>query len=213
MTVIALPSGAIENPHVVDLADVSTDQNVLLRAHGHTGTGAFGVPVAGGFDADGDGAVDYAFSSMRASPQFRSGAGEVYLLFGDGTVNGARDTGVPDPDSLTFIGDGVSEAAGSELWMDDVTGDGLGDLLIARQNFSPDPSRVGAGALTLVIGGEALRSLAATAQDVDLRAPPGALTLATFVGNRAQDRLGIWMRTGDVTGDGIADIVVGADQT
>jgi hypothetical protein len=36
--------------------------------------------------------------------------------------------------------------------------------------------------------------------------------LTTFVGPTAADRLGIWMRTGDVTGDGIADIVVGADQ-
>jgi hypothetical protein len=35
----------------------------------------------------------------------------------------------------------------------------------------------------------------------------------TFVGASTLSRLGIWMRTGDVTGDGIADIVVGADQT
>ena len=28
--------------------------------------------------------------------------------------------------------------------------DGLGDLLIGRQNFTPEPSRIGAGALTVI---------------------------------------------------------------
>ena len=108
-TLIALPGEAFENPHVIDLADVSTDQNVLLRAHGYTGTGAFGVPVAGGFNVDGDGRIDYAFSSMRASPRSRIDACEVCLFFGDGTVNGTRDTGLTDSDALTFIGDGIAD--------------------------------------------------------------------------------------------------------
>ncbi len=95
--------------------------------------------------------------------------------------------------------------------MDDVTGNGVGDLLIARQNYSP-AGRPGAGALTIVVGGQALRDHAATLASLDLRAPPAAVTLLTLVGAQAVDRLGIWMRTGDVTGDGIADIVVGADQ-
>ncbi|MEO1087002.1 MAG: integrin alpha, partial [Acidobacteriota bacterium] len=34
----------------------------------------------------------------------------------------------------------------------------------------------------------------------------------TLIGANALDRLGIWVRTGDVTGDGIADLIVGADQ-
>jgi len=96
--------------------------------------------------------------------------------------------------------------------MDDVTGDGLGDLLIARQNFSL-PGRTGAGALSIVVGGAALRTIAATRQIVDLAAPPAGLTVFTLVGANAFDRLGIWMRTGDVSGDGVADVVVGADQT
>ena len=197
---------------IVDLAVISTADGTLRRIHGSVGDGSAGVPVAGGFDCDGDGFRDYAMAAMRASPLGRSGAGEVYLVFGDGTIAGALDTASMQAEILKIAGDGASETAGSELWMGDVTGDGLGDLLVARQNFTPDVDRIGAGALTIVVGGNALRTQAATLQHLDLRTPPASMALTTVVGANALDRLGIWMRTGDVTGDGIADIVVGADQ-
>ena len=195
-----------------DIAELSTAESVLARVHGSTGTGLTGVPVAGAHDCDGDGDVDYAFASLQASPQGRVSAGEVYLVFGDGTLSRSLDTAGFDAGILKFHGDGMFETAGSALWMDEVTDDSLGDLLIARQNFSPAPDRIGAGALTIVVGGPELRTHAASLSAVDLRNPPAELGLLTLVGAEAGDRLGIWMRTGDVTGDGIADIVVGADQ-
>ena len=150
---------------------------------------------------------------MRADLPGRQDAGIVYVFFGDGTITGTYDTAVSQSRLLEIHGAGPAEMAGSEVWMDDVTGDGLGDLLIARQNHTPDPGRIGAGALTILIGDPAVRTHAATLTPIDLQAaPPAALTMITFVGANALDRLGIWMRTGDVTGDGIADIVVGADQ-
>jgi len=197
---------------VVDLATVSTSDGVLRRVHGFDGNGAFGVPVAGGFDCDDDGFVDYAMASMLADPLGRQNAGEVYLVFGDGTVAGTVDTAVAQAGVLRIAGDGTDEVTGSEIWMDDVTGDGVGDLLLARQNHRPDAARPGAGALTILVGGSGLRTHAAGLTAVDLRAPPAALALTTIVGVSAVDRLGIWVRTGDVTGDGTADIVVGADQ-
>jgi hypothetical protein len=196
----------------VDLASVSTSSGILRRVFGSEGDGSRGVPVAGGFDCDDDGIVDYAFASMLASPLGRAGAGITYLTFGTGSLSGMLDTAGTHADVLKIAGDVNNETCGSELWMDDVTGDGLGDLLIARQNFTPDAGRIGAGALTILVGGEELRTYAATLQFLDLRSPPMGLVLTTFVGPTSSDRLGIWMRTGDVTGDGIADIVVGADQ-
>ncbi len=195
----------------VDLATLGSD--TLLRVHGNREDGGEdGVPVAGGFDVDGDGHRDFAFASMLASPLGRSGAGEIFLIFGDGTLAGTFDTAVPDARILRVIGDGASEATGSMLWIDDVTGDGLGDLLIARQNFTPDAGRIGAGALTIIAGGEALRTLAAAGTPIDLRAPPSEIAVATAIGVAQTARLGIWIRSGDVTGDGVADIAVGADQ-
>lgn len=195
----------------IDLLGFPTTTGALKRVYGSVGAGAFGVPVAAGYDCDGDGHSDVAMASMLADPLGRTNAGEVYLIFGDGTINGTLDTAVTQAGALRFAGTGPSENAGSEIWIDDVTGDGLGDLLIARQNFTTT-GRTGAGALSIVVGGAGLKTHAQTLQYFDLAAPPVGSLMTTLIGANAFDRLGIWMRTGDVTGDGIADIVVGADQ-
>ena len=208
---LAATAGAQPDP-IVDLAAVSPEDGLVRRVYGATGQGNFGLPVAGGYDVDGDGLVDYAVAFFLSDPSGVANAGEVDLIFGDGTTGGFVDTAVDDPAVLRFVGSQVLELAGSEIWMDDVTGDGLGDLLICRQNFTPDPWRIGAGALTVVAGSAALRAQAASFEAVDLAAPPAGITLTTLVGAAQLDRLGIWVRTGDVTGDGIADLVVGADQ-
>ena len=196
----------------LDLAAVSTDDGILHRVYGSSGDGRYGVPVTGGSDCDGDGLRDSAVAFMTADPFGRSLAGEVHLVFGDGTTAGFIDTSVPQERLLRIAGAGPQETAGNEIWIDDVTGDGIGDLLICRQNYTVDAGRIGAGALTILNGGPALRTHAATLQTVDLQSLPAELTAMTFIGAAALDRLGIWVRTGDLTGDGIADVVVGADQ-
>ncbi|HKK23356.1 MAG TPA: hypothetical protein VJ947_06680, partial [Pseudohaliea sp.] len=207
------PAASAQPVAVTDLAALDSGDGRIERVHGSVGNGAVGVPVAGGHDLDGDGHVDTAFAAMLASPLGRDRAGQVFLVFGDGIIGGTSDTAQADPDILELIGDQAQENAGSEIWIDDVTGDGLGDLLICRQNFSPDGgSRIGAGALTIVPGQAALRVRAALGQAIDLRAIPAGLEATTLLGARAGERLGIWVRTGDVTGDGIADLVVGADR-
>ena len=195
-----------------DLAEAGTEAGVVSRFYGSVGNGNLGVPVAGGFDCDGDGFADYAFAAIQADPLGRDGAGEIALIFGDGTIGGAVDTVGFKEGILKIAGDQDFEVAGGEIWVDDVTGDGLGDLLICRQNFTPGTGREGAGALTIVVGGNALREYAAGLAYLDLRDPPSAITVVTFFGVSAYDRLGIWTRTGDVTGDGVADIVVGSDE-
>jgi hypothetical protein len=209
LALVTFDSGAVAQ--LVDLSTLSTQPGgTLQRTHGSTGTGIYGVPVAGGVDVDEDGFSDIAFAALTADPFGRTDAGEVYLVFGDGTTSGVLDTGVLDDRILVIVGVGSRENAGSEIWMDDVTGDGIGDLLIARQNFNPG-GRPGAGALSIVAGGKALSDLAATQQPLDLGAPPAAIVVTNLIGPSNCDRLGIWVRTGDVTGDQIADLVVGAD--
>ena len=205
--------GASAQPTLtLDLAALATDEGTLSRVYGYTGTGRLGVPVAGGFDLDGDGNRDYAVAFFTTAPLGRGNAGEIDLILGEGNLGGVLDTAAESPSFLRIFGAGPQETAGNEIWMDDVTGDGLGDLLIARQNMTPEPSRPGAGALTILVGSPSLRRLARGTNPIDLAAPPPGLTLTTLLGADAVDRFGIWMRTGDVDGDGIADIVVGADQ-
>jgi len=210
--IASLPSRSAFALDDVDLATVSTASGVLRRVYGSTGNGAFGVPIAGGLDCDGDGLVDYAMASMLADPDGRNDAGIVYLVFGDQTISGTIDTATPHQNVLRIYGDGTREMTGSEIWMDDVTGDGLGDLLIARQNYGLGGARPGAGSLTIVAGSAQLRTLAEAGGVLDLRSPPQEVALTILVGAAIVDRLGIWVRTGDVTGDAIADVVVGADQ-
>ena len=142
-----------------DLMDVAPGDGLYRRLLGSVGNGSSGVPVAGGFDMDKDGDRDYAMTAMRASPQGRFSAGQVFLVFGDGQAIGVVDTADSDPRVLKIHGDQVQENAGSEIWMADVTGDGFGELIICRQNYSPDQDRIGAGALTMIFPDEALRTI------------------------------------------------------
>lgn len=211
-SILISASGFAQPAKTIDLANVPTNNGGLLRVYGHTGNGESGVPVAGGFDIDGDGFKDYAMAAMRASPNNRAEAGEVYLIFGDGSINGTVDTSQNQARVLTILGAAAQEHAGSEIWMDDVTGDNIGDLLICRQDYTTPGGVIGAGALTIIKGGSELRTFASNLVALDLAAPPAAITLTTLIGADIQDRLCMWSRTGDATGDGIADIVVGADQ-
>lgn len=208
------PAAAAPPAFLVDLATVPLDSPDVFRAYGARGNGGAGLPVAAGPDVDGDGAPDVAVAFFTAAPMGRTFGGEVALVFGNGRLAGVDsvDTGPLTAGVLRIVGATAMETAGNEIWIDDITGDGLGDLLICRQNFTPDPARPGAGALTVIAGGPELAVLARRGQVVDLADPPPELTITHLVGAEATDRLGIWVRTGDVDGDGIVDVAVGADQ-
>ena len=197
-----------------DLNGMPTSTGTLMRVHGFgmSNDGVRGVPVCGGFDCDGDGFKDVAMAQIQHDPLGRGGAGSVSLLFGDGAIGGTYDADTFSGRLLKIAGDKNLEVTGAEIWMDDVTGDGLGDLLIGRQNYTPTAGREGAGALTIIFGGASLRSNAVSLAYYDLRTPPAGARQLTIVGVAAYDRLGIWMRTGDVDGDGQVDLVVGADE-
>ena len=112
------------------------------RYLGAFGNGKFGVPVCGGHDCDGDGQLDSAFASISASTSDRSAAGIVTVVWGRaGSFGESLDTLVLDERTLRIGGTQAFEVCGAEIWMDDVDGDGLGDILIGRQNFSPTAAR------------------------------------------------------------------------
>jgi hypothetical protein len=207
---------AADNPVLpIDLLDVTTAEG-LERVYGiSTGNGEFGVPVATGKDVDGDQFVDYALATMTNSSLGRAFNGSVSLVFGNGVIGGTIDTAVVQPGVLRIAGASTREHAGSEIWIDDVTGDGLGDLLICRQDYEPTVPRSGAGAMTILPGGSHLRDFANTQQILDLSPlaiPNPAVPRTTLVGSDFEERFCIWVRTGDIDGDGIADMVVGADR-
>ena len=221
--VLALIGAPIASAQVttLDLTGVDPAVAPLTRVYGPDSDngnsfdlGGLGVPVSAGADCNGDGFMDYGVGHFRRSPLGRVQAGVASLIFGNGTIGGTIDLQQQPPQVLEIYGAALQneqEMAGSEVWIDDVTGDGLGDFLICRQNFSL-AGRAGAGALTILVGDPALTALAAAGTPIDLANPPPGVTLLTLIGAQESGRLGIWVRTGDVTGDGIIDIAVGADR-
>ncbi|TPV93769.1 MAG: hypothetical protein B7733_18805 [Myxococcales bacterium FL481] len=199
----------------VDILELSTETDAFTRLSGPSGPTTFGylgTPVSGGFDLDGDGNNDLAVGHLTStSAAGRPFAGEVNVVFGDGALGNAIDLDTPGSHTLKVIGDGDFEATGNEVWMGDITGDGLGDLLICRQNYDPG-GRIGAGAVTVVPGSPVLRDMAEDGEVLDLRSPPEDLEVLTFAGAAEHDRLGIWVRTGDVDGDGVDELLMAADQ-
>ncbi|HSR68434.1 MAG TPA: VCBS repeat-containing protein [Acidobacteriota bacterium] len=204
-----------QNPvHQLDLARLPTEIGLLTRISGVAGNsrvGIFGVPVAGGEDLDGDGHNDLALAYMTAGPLQRFGAGEVYLIFGSGSL-GQDMVAMPSPRILRIAGLQQMAHCGDSIWMGDFNGDSRGELVIGCQDFSPSGQRQQAGALVLVHGTPLLRQMAVEQQTLDLAAPPGGVEVLRIEGAQAAARLGIWMRNGDVDGDGIDDLVAGADR-
>lgn len=198
----------------MDLLGVTGGSGFLrLSGTGAANDGRFGVPVAAGFDLDGDGHLDFAKANMLDSPLGRTRAGSVLVVFGDSQIAQDIDSAIANPRFLSILGEDNQEATGGEIWMADLTGDGIGDLIIGRPNFrGTAPDRIGAGALTIIVGSPVLRDMAINGTPIDLGAPPNNVNIVTFVGGAELDRFGFWMREGDMTGDGIDDLVIGADQ-
>lgn len=196
----------------IDLLERGVAPNFLSRVYGSVGQGFRGVPVAGGLDINADGFPDAAFSAMLADASDRVEAGQVFVVLGNGSLGESLDSSQASERILRIFGSQASEHLGSEIWIDDVTGDGLGDLLLCRQDYTPATGEIGAGALTIIPGTSQLTGLAQLLTPLDLLNPPAGLSVLTLTGEDTQDRLCMWVRTGDVDGDQIADIVVGADQ-
>jgi hypothetical protein len=159
-----------------------------------------GESVSGAGDVNGDGLEDVIVSARFADPSGRPDAGESYVVFGDPDgFGGALDLAALDG-SNGFRLDGVDFAIWSVSGAGDVNGDGLADLIIGSVNGG-----YGAGESYVVFA--------------DPGGFGGALDLASL--NRTNgfrldgidpgDSSGYSVSgAGDVNGDGLADLIVGA---
>ena len=165
-------------------------------------------------DVNGDGLADLLIGAYGASPN-GSFSGASYVVFGrntaqsgpfpasfdlsslDGT-NGFRLNGVAADDRS---GSAVSSAG-------DVNGDGLADLLIGA--YGADPNGSDSGASYVVFGRNTAQSGPFPAS-FDLSSLDGTNGFR-LDGVAAYDRSGSAVSSaGDVNGDGLADLLIGAD--
>jgi len=197
---------------VVDLSNLSSDDGFIIQ--GDAAGDQAGTSVANVGDINGDGIADVIIGT-RIWFNSANNAGDAYVVFGRDVTGGAAAFGTIDLSALE-PGDGFvvqSKYKVSSVWgtvvsaAGDVNGDGIDDLIVGA------PYATAGGADT----GEAY---VVYGRDVAGGAPAfGAIDLATldptdgFVihGGAAGDMAGFSVSTlGDVNGDGITDLIVGA---
>jgi hypothetical protein len=173
-----------------------------------------GFPLAAG-DMNGDGLADLVLTPMNADSgpnRDRVGSGEAVILLSQGTIVGERNLATLDvsalpPDVMVVYGADMFDYFGTQVTVADVDGDGYGDAIVGTQyGDGANNARANSGEVAIIWGGPGLGG-----RVLDLAAPPpGAVTFV--YGANAGDRLGAWVSSGDVDGDGIADAVLGADE-
>lgn len=149
-------------------------------------------------DINGDGANDLIFGSEASGP------GNVSVLLGPfiaGTIINLAST---SPDIL-MTGRFALDGFGFGIVAADVNGDGISDLVLGSPAVGRD-GWIDAGVVDIFMGSPDLKSglkiaLWQTASD--------AIILGAYGGADSGDAVGRFIWSGDVNGDGIADIIIG----
>jgi hypothetical protein len=190
---------------VLDLNALTSTQGMVIQ--GAAANDYAGSSVSSAGDVNGDGLSDLVVGASQASPLSRSGAGAAYLIYGRRALSAVLDlNALTSTQGMVIQGAVVDDEAGySVASAGDVNGDGLSDLLIGAYLASP-LNRGQAGGVYLIYGSKTLPAV------LDLNAL-NATQGMVIQGAVANDYAGSSVSSaGDVNGDGINDLVVGAWQ-
>jgi len=166
-----------------------------------------GRSVSGAGDINGDGVADVIIGASSAAPN-GSFSGESYVVFGSGSVGSTGTIELSDLDgSNGFVINGIdaSDFSGSSVSAaGDINDDGVADLIIGAAGADPNGNS-GAGESYVLFGGSAV----GTGGTFELSALDGT---SGFVinGINSNDYSGEVCGAGDISGDNVADLIIGA---
>lgn len=187
----------------VDLA--ALDVNTGAALNGAAGLDLSGHSVAPAGDLNGDGIADLLISALNAAPN-GAGSGACYVVFGtSGGVPAVVELSALDgSNGLVLNGAIAGDFAGiSVAAAGDVNADGFDDIIVGA--YAADPNGASSGRSYVLYGTD--QAFPATVELAMLNGTDGfVLNGATAVERSGRSVAG----AGDVNGDGIDDLVIGA---
>ena len=150
-------------------------------------------------DVNGDGYDDVIIGADGADTPGGYEAGETYVIFGSSSPPSTIDLDSQSAD-ITIYGDDEGDYSGHAVTSGDVNGDGYDDVIIDAYRANPS-GRTSAGETYVIFGSSSPPST------FDLNTQSADITI---YGDDTYDWSGNAVASGDVTGDGYEDIIIGA---
>jgi hypothetical protein len=186
----------------IDLTVASANITIYGEKNGDN----LGRSVATG-DINNDGIDDVIVGANAAKPGGRSGAGSIYVLYGDNYPSSMILDLNSQPANLTIHGNEFGDSAGMDVASGDFNNDGFDDIIIGASGADPAGGN-NAGEAYVIYGLDY-----ASGTVIDLNSSSANLTI---YGNNEDDNLGRVLAAGDINNDGFDDVICGvywADST
>ncbi len=197
--------------------DFNTDETISAagetRIFGEQFEDLAGVSVASG-DVNGDGYDDVILGASRANILFTADRGGAYVVYGGPSLPGtlvdlsATQNAVGPAGETRIFGRFANSWLGSSVASGDVNGDGFDDILLSATGVTGLGDNFGVGEVYLLYGSASLPATLVALSD-----PPGTYGETRITGTEEAVQLGLSLALGDVDGDGLDDLILGAPES